>query len=324
MKTLIKKIFAIFKVPIDLLVLIFAAPAGLILLFYRRIGSAKLPFTTLVLKKIGVFPIRKHYYEPMFDDSPLTRPLSDDRYLPGVDFNVPAQLDFMSKLIYSNELVEMKWDVRPSGPLGFYIHNNSYVSGDAEFLYQFLRATKPRKIIEVGCGHSTKIAALARQKNSSESESTSTHICIEPYEVPWLETISGIKVIRGRVEDCALNWGKELCAGDLLFIDSSHMIRPQGDVLKEYLEILPQLASGVYIHIHDIFTPKDYLDSWVREEVRFWNEQYLLEALLSNSDRYEVIGALNYLMHHHVDELTRVCPYLTPEREPGSFYMRVR
>jgi Methyltransferase domain len=324
LKALIKRIFAIFKIPIDLLVLVFAAPAGLILLFYRRVGSAKLPFTTWTLKKIGVFPIRKHYYEPMFDDSPLTRPLSDDRFLPGIDFNVPGQLDFMGKLIYSDELVKMKWDTKLSDPLAFYIHNRSYVSGDAEFLYQFLRATKPRKIIEVGCGHSTKIAALARQSNSSETGSASTHICIEPYEVPWLEKINGIKVIRSRVEDCALDWGKELTSGDLLFIDSSHMIRPQGDVLKEFLEILPQLASGVYIHIHDIFTPKDYLDSWIRDEIRFWNEQYLLEALLSDSNRYEVIGALNYLMHHHQDELMRICPYLTPEREPGSFYMRVR
>ena len=109
-----------------------------------------------------------------------------------------------------------------------------------------------------------------------------------------------------------------------MFVDSSHVIRPQGDVLKEFLEIFPQLASGVYIHVHDIFSPKDYLREWVVNEVRFWNEQYLLEALLSNSNRYEVIGALNYLKHSQYDRLKEVCPYLTPEREPGSFYMRVR
>jgi hypothetical protein len=140
----------------------------------------------------------------------------------------------------------------------------------------------------------------------------------------WLESFSEIDVIRRKVEDCDLDWSKSLGPGDLLFIDSSHIIRPQGDVLKEFLEILPQLASGVYVHVHDIFSPKDYLREWVVDEVKFWNEQYLLEALLSNSDRYQVVGALNYLKHRHFDRLNEVSPYLTEDREPGSFYIKVR
>ena len=102
------------------------------------------------------------------------------------------------------------------------------------------------------------------------------------------------------------------------------MVRPQGDVLKEYLGIFTRLASGVYIHIHDIFSPRDYPRQWVVDEVRFWNEQYLLEALLSNSNRYEVIGALNYLKHSQYDRMKEICSYLTADREPGSFYMKVR
>jgi hypothetical protein len=76
-------------------------------------------------------------------------------------------------------------------------------------------------------------------------------------------------VIRERVETCGLDWAKELSTGDLLFVNSSHMIRPQGDVLKEYLEIFPLLAFGVYIHIHDIFTPKDYPHQWIVNDVLF-------------------------------------------------------
>ena len=102
------------------------------------------------------------------------------------------------------------------------------------------------------------------------------------------------------------------------------MIRPQGDVLYEYLNIIPQLQSGVLVHVHDIFTPRDYLDNWIRRDVRFWNEQYLLEALLGNSARYEVVAALNLLKHEHYAELKRVCPYLESDREPGSFYFRIR
>jgi len=101
------------------------------------------------------------------------------------------------------------------------------------------------------------------------------------------------------------------------------MIIPGGDVLREYLNILPSLNKGVYIHVHDIFTPNDYPSAWLRDHVLFWNEQYLLEAILANSSRYKVTGALNWLKHHHFDELKQACPYLTKDREPGSFYFKV-
>jgi hypothetical protein len=280
--------------------------------------------TTRVLKKIGLFPIRAHYYEPLFQNSALSSSLSQDRSLPGIDWNQPKQLAFLDRLTFRTELVKMKWDEPPATPNGFYVHNGGFESGDAEFLYQFLRATKPRRVIEIGSGNSTKVAMQALRRNTEESGIEVVHTCIEPYEMDWLESVPQIEVIRRKVEDCDLDWSKELCDGDLLFIDSSHMIRPQGDVLKEYLDIFPQLASGVYIHVHDIFSPKDYPRQWVVDEVRFWNEQYLLEALLSNSNRYEVIGALNYLKHSQYDRMKEVCPYLTAEREPGSFYMKVR
>ena len=88
----------------------------------------------------------------------------------------------------------------------------------------------------------------------------------------------GVTVIRQKVEGLGKAVFAELEKGDILFIDSSHIIRPQGDVLFEYLESLPSLNRGVIVHIHDIFSPKDYLKEWVTNEVRFWNEQYLLEA----------------------------------------------
>jgi hypothetical protein len=82
----------------------------------------------------------------------------------------------------------------------------------------------------------------------------------------------------------------------------------------------------VNIHIHDIFTPADYtfLQPEARADIRFWNEQYLVEAMLTHSTKLEVIAALNFLKNARYDDLKSVCPYLTPEREPGSFYIRVR
>jgi hypothetical protein len=75
------------------------------------------------------------------------------------------------------------------------------------------------------------------------------------------------------------------------------------------------------VHIHDIFTPRDYPRSWVVDKVRLWDEQYLLEALLSRNPNWRIIGAVNYLKHDHYDALKAACPFLTPEREPGSFYI---
>ena len=324
MKKILKAALQAVRVPIDFVLVLFSIPSALILLGYRKFGSWRLPMTTRVLKKIGLFPIRAHYYEPLFQNSAFSSPLSQDRSLPGIDWNQPKQLAFLGRLTFRSELVQMKWDESPVAPNGFYVHNPSFASGDADYFYQFLRATKPRRVIEIGSGYSTKVAMQALRRNAEESGIEAIHTCIEPYEMNWLESFVQIEVIRRKVEDCDLDWSKGLRDGDLLFVDSSHMVRPQGDVLKEYLDIFPRLASGVYIHVHDIFSPKDYPRQWVVDEVRFWNEQYLLEALLSNSDRYEVIGALNYLKHSHYDRMKEVCPYLTVEREPGSFYMRVR
>ena len=149
-----------------------------------------------------------------------------------------------------------------------------------------------------------------------------SHVCVEPYEQPWLEEFPKIKLIRDKVENLDLNTFQDLEAGDLLFIDSSHMIRPQGDVLHEFLSIIPSLKKGVFVHIHDIFTPHDYKDEWVKSDVLFWNEQYLLEALLTDNSALKVIASLNMLKHRYYDELKSVCPYLTESREPGSFYVK--
>jgi aspartyl/asparaginyl beta-hydroxylase (cupin superfamily) len=66
------------------------------------------------------------------------------------------------------------------------------------------------------------------------------------------------------------------------------------------------------------------LKKWIIEDVKFWNEQYLLEAMLSHSTRYEVVAALNYLKHHHFDLLKKVAPYISVDREPGSFYLQIK
>lgn len=84
------------------------------------------------------------------------------------------------------------------------------------------------------------------------------------------------------------------------------------------------LNPGVLVHIHDIFTPKNYLDDYVLDAVYLWNEQYLLEALLSLSDEFKVVGALNFLAHNYHSELAAKYPAYKMEasyREPRSFWI---
>jgi hypothetical protein len=139
--------------------------------------------------------------------------------------------------------------------------------------------------------------------------------------MPWLEE-AGVSVVRKKVEEVELSFFSQLQENDILFIDSSHIIRPRGDVLFEYLELLPSLNTGVIVHVHDIFSPKNYLKQWLQDEIRFWNEQYLLEAFLSHNSSWKIVAALNYLHHNHYEKFKLVAPYLRPEREPGSFYIQ--
>ena len=325
MKKSLKRLFLAVRPAVDIVLAVILIPASFLMWLYRRIGSRRLPIATRVLRKIGVFPIRDHYYEPLFDDRHLSKPLNQPRSLPGIDFNVSGQLELLETMNRADEFTAfVEQQQTDESAASFRFNNVAFEPGDADFLYQAIRHFKPGRFIEIGSGSSTKIARKALAMNTKEGGAAPKHVCVEPYEQPWLEAFDGIELVRARVEDCDIDWANALTSGDLLFIDSSHMIRPQGDVLHEYLEILPQLARGVLVHVHDIFSPRDYLDNWVRGDVRFWNEQYLLEAVLGNSARYEVIAALNLLKHDYFAELKRVCPYLEPSNQPGSFYFRVR
>lgn len=316
MKELLRKNLAL----VDALLVSFVYPAALIMWKIRAIGLHHLPLCKKSLLRIGVLPIRDHYYEPLFNPKHLTRPLSEERNLPGIDWNVQEQLALLDSFEWGDELGDIP--STNSGKLEFYMDNGYFTSGDAEYWYQLIRDKKPRQIIEIGSGYSSLMAARAIKRNSEEDLAyTCQHICIEPYETPWLEQI-GVEVIRQRVEEVGQDYFSRLGENDILFIDSSHIIRPQGDVVFEYLQLLPSLNEGVIVHVHDIFSPRDYLSQWVENELRLWNEQYLLEAFLTSNRDWKIIGALNHLHHRYYGKLKAKCPFLTREREPASFYLQ--
>ena len=318
MKTFILKLIPL---PVaDVLLLPFVYPSAWLLKNVRSAGVHRLPNCRNALMKVGVFPIRDHYFEPQFNNRKPKQSFSLDRTLPGIDWNVSGQLKLLSTFSFSHELAHIPQE-KPD-TLGFYLNNDAFGSGDAEYWYQLIRSIKPKRVFEIGSGNSTLMAIKAIRKNKEDDPGyNSKHICIEPYEMPWLEE-TGVSVIRQKVEDLDVEFFSELEENDIVFIDSSHIIRPQGDVLFEYLELLPTLKKGVIVHVHDIFSPKNYPKQWLEDEVRFWNEQYLLEAFLSHNSSWKIVGALNYLHHNHYEKLKSVAPFLKPDREPGSFYIQ--
>jgi predicted O-methyltransferase YrrM len=304
-------------------VLVLGSPFTLLstlwLKFVRRVGIGKIEDHIFMM--MGVLPVHDHYYQPLVNPRKhLTKSLREDRELPGIDFNIQQQLGLLSKFHYNDEL--LNFPLEKTARTEFYYNNGSYCSGDAEYLYNIVRHFKPRKIIEIGSGASTLMVQNAvRQNRHEDVHYQFQHICIEPYEQPWLEK-QQVELIRKRVETIDKSFFGQLEANDILFIDSSHIIRPQGDVLFEYLEILPILNPGVIVHVHDIFMPKDYPNDWVFNHF-LWNEQYLLEAFLTFNTKFKIIGALNYLSHHHRDAFMDKSPIFAKQssREIGAFWM---
>ena len=314
------KFFGLKVLVADIIFIPFVYPAAWLMKIIRKAGVHRLPNCRNIFMNVGVFPIWIHYFEPQFDNRDANPDFSQDRNLPGIDWNVHGQLELLESFTFSQELTDIPQEKQES--LDFYLNNGSFETGDAEFWYQIIRKIKPKRIFEVGSGNSTLMAINAIIKNQDQDPNyLCEHVCIEPYEMPWLED-SGVSVVRRKVEDVELSFFSQLQENDILFIDSTHIIRPQGDVLFEYLEVLPSLNKGVIVHVHDIFSPKNYLKQWLQDEVKFWNEQYLLEAFLTHNSSWKILGALNYLHHNHFQKLKSVAPFLYPEEEPGSFYIQ--
>ncbi|GAA0879717.1 class I SAM-dependent methyltransferase [Algoriphagus jejuensis] len=276
-----------------------------------------------IFSDLGILPILDHYYQPLTNPKKhLKKSLREDRVLKGIDWNIERQLEILNQFHFADELKEFPLEKQKHAE--YYYNNSMYASGDSEYLYSMVRFFKPRRIIEIGSGNSTLMVINAIERNFVEnSEYKCTHICIEPYEQPWLEKVN-VELRRDKVEEIELSFFETLEKDDFLFIDSSHVIRPQGDVLFEILEILPILQPGVIVHIHDIFSPKDYLDEWIFGDKKLWNEQYLLEAFLSFNSKFEIIGAVNFLSHKYREVFGEKFPIFKSQtgREPGAFWIR--
>ena len=228
------------------------SPLTLVAVLWFRLarywGVKNHPLMKAIFLKVGVFPIVDHYYDPLFNYRNIPKPTTVYSYL---DFRDQAQLKFLRELSFATELKQLPRTGISN--LKYYYQNGSFNSGDSELYYSIIRSLKPRTIVEVGSGFSTLMAIEALEQNRLDQSSYNGKlICIEPYEMPQLEKLN-IELIRKPVENVSDEYFRTLGSGDILFVDSSHIIRPGGDVNHLILKILPALNQGVWIHFHDIF-----------------------------------------------------------------------
>jgi len=284
----------------------------------------------------GFHFLRPHYYLPIPDKADLEAGYhlagSD---LPGLDMNDPAGLELMEKVL-PPYLAEFR-DRIPLTPeteddaKRFFLLNGTFMAVDAQVYYALIRHFRPGRIVEVGGGRSSQLAGIACRRNWEETGRESRLEVIEPYPgemfhggFPGLSELLPVKL-----QEVPLDRFTSLREGDILFTDSSHVLRAGNDVQRLYLEIFPRLAPGVLVHVHDVSLPRPYPAVYA-ENGWYWNEQYLLQAFLAFNSRFEVLWAGNHLLLRYPGKVTETFPELAamrerfPQSEPTSFWIRVR
>lgn len=280
------------------------------------------------LEKWGVHVSPVHFYYPTPDTKSLSEALWDKKSsLIGIDMNDAAQLAMLSsfRMNYKAEYENFPKESDAAHSARYFLNNGAFESVDGEILYCMVRALQPKKIIEIGSGFSTYLSAQALLKNQNETGINCELVAIEPYPNKTLKMgFPGLsRLIPKKIQDVPLQYFDTLEENDILFIDSSHVLKIGSDVETEYLEILPRLKKGVFVHIHDIFLPTHYPKNWIQKEKLFWNEQYLLQAFLTFNDHFEVIWAGNYMHLNYPEELQKTFgSYNSQCIQPGSFWIK--
>jgi len=181
---------------------------------------------------------------------------------------------------------------------------------EAEFLYCFIAAKQPKRVIQVGAGYSTAVILLAAQDGPQPIQLT----CIEPYPSPYLQkmaTEGKLNLIPKRAQEVPVGTMIDLRNGDLLFIDSTHTVKVGSEVNQLILEVLPRLAPGVYIHFHDIFFPYDYHPD-LQTVLFFHSESTLLHAFLIQNPHYTIRTSMSMLHYAKTNDLKALFPRYRP------------
>lgn len=269
-----------------------------------------------------------HYYQPVPDTRTLSASFQHETEMVGIDMQPAVQLDLLKTFMRH---YKAEYDALPQGKVTAphqFTHDPAvqtvFRSGDVEMLYAMVRHYKPAHMIEIGSGMTTRLSAQALLKNAEEGYPCN-FTAIEPYpdEVVQAGFPGLTRLIPDPLQAVPLAAFMELQANDILFIDSTHVLKIGSDVQYEYLEILPRLNKGVIIHIHDIFLPQEYPADWLMKKRWFWTEAYLLQAFLTYNQHFEVLWAGAYMHLKYPNQLQAAFAAYDPTKFfPASFWIR--
>lgn len=275
------------------------------------------------LKPINKFRLG-HFYSPVvskidldtYEDSLWPKNLPTT--IAGIALQPEQQKALLSN--FTAYYSELPFTEKKSSKNRYSYQNGTYSYTDGIILYSIIRNFKPKRIIEIGSGYSSAVMLDTREQFAPEMELT----FIEPY--PQLlyslfkeEDKKNCTVFESRVQSVALKEFEKLQAGDILFIDSSHVSKTGSDVNYEIFEILPVLASGVIIHIHDMFFPFEYPKDWAYAG-RNWNEIYMIRAFLSYNEDFEILLFSHYIHTMHPKTFEKMP--LTYKNPGGNLWLR--
>lgn len=255
----------------------------------------------LMFRKSRLFVPPGHFYSPVVDVESVDAFLKN-----GVEKSPPPtsvpNISIDANSIKRNWLALVPFmkeapfkDEKTVGQL-YQLSNPSYGFGDGYMLNAMLRRYDPKRVIEVGCGWSSACIIDTVEKQLPKKPSLTF---IEPHtkllQEILGETAGRYRVLESRVQDVPLREFEELEANDILFIDSTHVLKTGSDVCFELFDVLPRLRKGVIVHFHDMFWPFEYPRGWVVKDNRSWNELYAMRAFLSHNKDWDVIMFNDYL-----------------------------
>lgn len=275
------------------------------------------------MKDEGAFPAG-HYYSPIPSREEVLTYIKS-RKLPsseliGIELNAQSQYSLLNEYVLFYK--DLPFPERQSSELRFYYENDWFSYSDAIFLYCFLRKYAPKRIIEVGSGFSSAVMLDTIDCNFFRNPEVTF---IEPYPDRLVTLLrkgdkQRVTLIDKKIQDVPFDIFSTLEANDLLFIDSSHVVKCGSDLQLLMFEILPHLKPGVFVHFHDVFYPFDYPSEWLNEG-RYWNENYFLRAFLSYNSEWRIVF-FNTYVHYMFGDLIKEKMPLCAKNSGGSLYIQ--
>ncbi|MCY4147146.1 MAG: class I SAM-dependent methyltransferase [Chloroflexi bacterium] len=253
-----------------------------------------------------------HFYHPIPDTGALDDVYRSTTGMAGIDWRENEQLQLLRDIFprYAEEFRRFNDSLLSAAP--FAAQKPEFVGYDPYVYHCMIRHFQPSRIVEVGAGYSTVVASHAARLNGDANITA-----IEPYPNAYLASIADkVQVVRQMAQAVDLDFFRQLENRDILFIDSSHVVKTGSDVCYLVLEALPILQSGVLVHFHDIFLPYDYPRHWLTDRRVFWNEQYLVQAWLAHNQRAKIRFANRFMAARHQDLLAKTFPH--EERQGGG------